>query len=372
MKPWHLAAAALAAALAFGLWWGLRDRFEKVEIERDVGYRGEARSNPYFAVQELYTGLGAPARTLPGALDKLPPDDHAILLLSERRAITRPRLDALESWVRRGGRLVVALDEAPSLDPILKRFGVRAVGDPEEVPGRETVEMATGTGAIHLEIAKAPRLVDSRREANFVARSPSGVFLLRYFLGRGRVIVVSDGSFLTNAEIGRLGHARAAWALVDAVQGPVHGVWLVVREDMPTLLGLLARHAAAASVSFLLLLGAWLWSAGSRFGPALPDPPRDRRSLLEHIQAAGEFLLRIGRAEDLAQATREALMRRVEVREPEWSKLPVPELAKRLAGLPGVGGLSERRIESALRPPVLGAADLATTVQTLETLRRAL
>jgi hypothetical protein len=361
-----LAVLLLLVALA----WFSRGDFETVEEKVEVGYRGKARINPYLATERLYTALDAPARTLPGAPRELPPADHALLVLSRERSFSKERTDKLFAWVRRGGHLVIALDEAPSLDPLLAHYRVRVYGDPEKETGTETVAVPLRTGGTaHVEIAKAPRLIDSSHAARFTAGSPQGAFLLRFDEGAGHVTILSDPSFLTNERIGRMDHARVAWALVQRTSDPPRGVWIVGREDLPTLTGLLARHAWAASLSGLLLLGAWLWSAGARFGPVLPDPPRDRRSLLEHIQAAGDFLLRTGRGEDLAQAARQALLRRVEIREPEWAKLPVPDLARRLAE---PSKLPVPRIESALRGPVLGAADLAATVQTLETLRRSL
>jgi hypothetical protein len=376
-----ISAVAVAVLLGF-LAWTFRGSFEKVQVEQDVGYRGEARLNPLLAAERLYTGLGARARTLPGALGTLPPNDYALLLVSERRAIGEKQMDALREWVKHGGRLVVAVDEAPSLDPILAWLHVRVVGDKsgdkggdkgdrEKEPGSEVLEMPARGGKTRVEVPREPRLVDGLGKANFSVGSASGYFLLRFYEGEGRVIVLSDASFLTNSRIGQADHARAAWAVVNAKEPP-KGVWIVVREDIPTLLGLLARHAWAASASGLLFLAAWLWFAGARFGPVALDPSRDRRSLLEHIEAAGELLFRVGRGADLAQGAREALLRRVEVREPEIAKLPPAEMAQRLAAL---AKISPARVSAALNHAVTGTispADLTTTVQTLETLRRSL
>jgi hypothetical protein len=363
-----LAIAVLVLALLAGIGWSLRDRFEKVDVDVETGYQGPARVNPLLAAEQLYTNLGATARTLPGALVTLPPADHAILLVSERRSINEAQMNALKDWVERGGRLVVALDEAPSLDPILAWLGVHVQGDREKEPGSEVLEMDSRSGPAPIEAPKAPRLVDSRKESNFSVGSATGKFLLRFSFGGGRVIVLSDASFLTNDHIGQKGHARAAWAIVNA-QTPPKGVWIVVHEDMPTLLGLITRHAPAALLSSVLLLAAWLWLAGARFGPIAPDPSRDRRSLLEHIEATGDLLLRIGRGEDLAQAARAAVLRRVELREPETAKLPAAALVQRLAT---VARIAPKRVDAALNGAITGPADLVSTVQTLETVRRSL
>jgi hypothetical protein len=386
-RGFHLVVGVAVAALVGFLAWRLHDSFEKVEVDQDVGFQGEARVNPLLAVERLYSGMGLQARTLPGALDTLPPTDYALLLVSPRRAISGKRLSDLKDWVHRGGRLVVALDEAPSLDPLLSWFGVHVVTAKEkddkekkdrtrkadkqedgEKVATETLEMPSRSGKVRVQVALLPRLVDERGLANFSLGSTGGQFLLRFFDGAGRVILLSDASFLTNDHIGQPDHARAAWAVVNAKEPP-KGVWIVIREDLPSLAGLLARHAGAASASGLLLLVAWLWSAGARFGPIAPDPPRDRRSLLEHIEAAGDLLLRVGRGEDLVQSVREALLRRVEIREPEWSKLPPADLVARLAA---VSGLTPRRVDAALCGSVDGPGDLTLAVETLEILRRAL
>jgi hypothetical protein len=360
--------------LVAGTVWWLRNGFERVETEVDVGFRGAARANPLLAVEHLYTSLGATARTLPGAAREMPPVGHALVVVSPKRSLSERRLREILAWVQRGGRLVIALDEAPALDPILQHFGVHTVSDPAAKRGTDILTVPLrGGGVAKVQVAKAPRLHDQEAAA-FSAGPPQNRFLLRFDVDNGRVTILSDATFLTNEQIGREDHARLAWALVQGAvpDDPPRGVWIVVREDLPTLTGLLARHAWAASLSSLLLLGAWLWSAGARFGPVLPDPPLHRRSLLEHIEASGDFLLRTGRGEDLAQSARQALLHRIELREPGWAKLPLPELAQRLGGLPGLPKLPAARIESALRGPVANPADLTVTVQILETLRRSL
>jgi Domain of unknown function (DUF4350) len=376
---------ALVCALVLGSFaWLFRNGVEKVETEVDTGYRGAARANPLLAAERLYSALGSPARTLPGAPGKLPPADHTLVVVSPKRSLTAKRTSELLAWVGRGGRLVITLDEAPTLDPVLAHFGARAVGDknPEsgEENGTEKVEVKLrGGGTAEVQVPKAPRLLQGSREPSFAAGSAAGQFLLSFTEGAGRVTFLSDAGFLTNEHLGEGDDARLAWAIVQGADlgstpKPPRGVWIVVREELPTLSGLLARHAWAAVLSSLLLLGAWLWCAGARFGPVLPDPPRHRRSLLEHVEASGDFLLRTGRAEDLAQSARQAFLRRVEAREPEWAKLPLPELARHLATLKGPrkGGLPPARIESALRGPILTPADLTASVQVLETLRRSL
>src|SRR5947208_1017200 len=122
MSPRRLALAGIililaVVLLAAGFWF--RSAYEPVQEDVEAGYRGPARLNPFLAAERLYTRLGVQAHTLPGAARPLPAPDQALLVLSRRRALSAAELRDLLDWVRRGGRLVIALDEAPRLDPVL-------------------------------------------------------------------------------------------------------------------------------------------------------------------------------------------------------------------------------------------------------------
>ena len=66
----------------------------------------------------------------------------------------------------------------------------------------------------------------------------------------------------------------------------------------------------------LLALLAWLWMRMQRFGPLLPPPMPARRSLLEHVEASGEHLLRYGKLGVLHGAMRDAVLARLRRRDP--------------------------------------------------------
>lgn len=360
--------AFVAVLAAVGTVWFL-DNFERVEEEVDVGYQGAALSNPFLAAERLFTRLGTPARTLPSAPAELPPADHTLLLLSPVRSVSAEQAEAIVAWVQEGGRLLVALDDAPSLDPILRHWGVTATEAPD-AGGPEILQVPLRGGKpARAEIARQRRLATTRDDAQIEIRTEAGVAFVRYPAGRGSVTFLADSTFLNNEGIGRHDHAALAWALVRGGGDPPAGVWLAVRDTVPTLAQLLARHAWMGLASAAVLIAAWLWAAGSRFGPRLPEPAHGRRSLLEHIEASGEFLWRTGRGWDLVEYARQALLHRVEVREPSWLRLPPHELAQRLAA---GSGLPAARIDRALHGDVSITSDLVTALQTLETVRRTL
>ena len=328
-----------------------------------------ALSNPFLAAERLFTRLGTPALTLPAGPSTLPPADHALLLVSPERALSAERFAEILAWVRKGGRLLVVPGDAPSLDPILRHWSIRVIEDPDviehenlEVPLREGVKAKA-------ELSRHRRLAVKRSDAEEQIESERGVYFVRYAEGEGSVTFLAGAIFLDNENIGLHDHAALGWALVRAGGDAPAGVWISVREEVPTLSQLLARHAWMALLSGGLLIAAWLWSTGARFGPLVPDPPRGRRSLLEHVEASGDFLWRTGRGEELVQGARQALLHRVDVREPAWSRLSARELVQRLAA---GARLQAARIDRALYGPVAAPADLVQALQTLETVRRSL
>ncbi|HKH45726.1 MAG TPA: DUF4350 domain-containing protein [Thermoanaerobaculia bacterium] len=360
------AAALLLAALA-ALWFFTA--FERVEQDVEVGYQGAARANPFLAAERLFTRLGAPARTLAAEPPGMPPADHALLLVSPARSLSSGQFAKIFDWVRRGGRLLVALDEAPSIDPILRHWSVE-VSEPPEAGGPEVFEVTLREGTkATVEILQARRLKVTRKDTQVQMGSPAGLAFVRYAEGAGSVTFLADAGFLSNGHIGQHDHAALAWALVRAGGDAPAGVWLAVRDEVPTLAQLLAQNAWMALASGGLLIAAWLWSAGARFGPLVPDPPRGRRSLLEHVEASGDFLWRTGRGSELVQGARQALFDRIDVREPGWRSLPAADLVQRLAA---GARLPAARIDRALYGAVTAPADLVQALQTLETVRRSL
>lgn len=404
----------LLLAGAITAWW--LHTFERVEKEVEVGYRGAARRNPYYAAERLFERLGAPARTAAAGLD-LPPHDHTLFLLREERTLADAELGEVLRWVQQGGRLVVAQSAAPTVDPLLRHFGVtareveppeppepRSEAPPNEMPRNEAPpktepaqdrdaesaaeeEEEEALAAVNEEVMEIPLVGTERgsarigvlwnvprlvagREAAGRAGSDAGDVLLLYTLGKGQVLFLADPWLLSNERIGQHQHARFAWHLATAGGEPPAGVQIVFRDDVPPLRALLVRHAWAFLVSGGMALAAWLWARGSRFGPVSPEPSPDRRRLLEHVEAAGQYLWRAGRSAELIDGARQAVLARLERRQPAWARLPQRELAKRLGA---AANLPPHYVDEALRGQTASdPAELLSLIRTLEKIRRSL
>ncbi len=344
--------------------------FERVEEEIETGPLGAARGNPLLAAERLLSRLGVPAASVRGPL-RLPPTDHALLLLTSRRTLGPARAQRLLDWVDAGGHLILTprAAAAEEADPLLAPLGVEV--QRPDAKGTEVVSLraAPGAGEHRVALPRGPRLAPGSTPPGYAAGPEDAAVLLRYRRQQGWITVLADAGALRNDQLGEHQHAAFLWSLATAPGRPA-GAWLVYRDQPPSLGVLLARRAWMVLASTALLLAVWLWRRGARFGPMLRPPEAGRRSLGEHLEASGRFLWERGETETLVEGTRQALLRQAERRHPGWGELPEARRVKLLAELSGVpGGV----LDGALHHPVDDTPDrLTRVVTTLEKVRRSL
>ena len=350
----------------------------------DVGFQGEARANPLLAAERFLREMGIPARG--SGLSVLPGADHAILLTLPGHALDVARRARLLDWVRAGGH-VVATATGPATtwgdltsDPLLEACGSTVLANDREDVGEGIPSALAQRGEHRITVAGERRpltvlirkdvglLATSRKDAPvFDAASPPG--LVTCPLGKGRVTVLSDLIFTTNAELGERDHARLLWRLVTLDHAPA-AVLLVREEHGPSLSGLVFGRGLPLVVALALLGLAAALRAGVRFGPLLPLPPRGRRSLLEHVEAVGSLLWRTGRADVLLAAARADLLARAARRRPGLARLG-PDA--RIHALAGAAGVSPQALRGALEDPLPTSSDaFVQAVHTLQNVRRSL
>lgn len=365
--PWLIGSVLALFLCAVTAAWFFRN-FERVSEEREVGFQGEARRNPLLALERLLAAQGVPVQ---GSihLGELPPPPATVFLAAAGQSPYLARAGELRSWLARGGRVVLvpaAAGGEGDADPFLKPFGIQARFD-REAP-REP-ELAI----VRLREARAPLKVQFLPRASLAyagSRAPIAIagsgrqHLVQIAVGAGTLTVLSDDSFLRNGSIGRHDHAAAGLALLSG-SGPV---W-IVREHLGTSLAdVIWRNAREAVIAFAVLLVLALWAAAARFGPLLPAEDTRRRRLLDHITGSGRFLWRNGRAGALVESSREALMRTVLYRHPDWLK--AADLKERLAAAARLPLDDVRRALEGKAPA--SEADFTATIRTLETLRKSL
>ena len=366
----------LVGALALGLW--VSRNLERVTEVRWKGYSGQARINPYFALETLSEEREVFAAIRQSGSRRIEPHGlgEALVLVDPERRLDPGSTSALLAWVASGSLLVVAPSRFPEDDLLFRALGVEVLPPGEaEAPSEEVGEVPEEARG-----ARGPRLSTTVTLPSGLAlepvltrirRSPEepGRVLLGFEHGEGWVWVVSDPGLWRNSRLKTADHAHLFFALLAGPE-PVTSFTLSHRSDAPSLAALLGRHAWPALLSGGVLVLALLSAVGRRFGPPLPGQSPPRRRLLEHIEATGAYLRSKGHSDLLAAASRHALLRRAKDTGAPLSKAGRQQQVARLASLTGT---DPAEVEAALQGPASSnPADLFSTLKTLERLRRSL
>ncbi len=381
--------------------WALWGRLEWKEQDVWVGYSGEARVNDFLAAQRLLERMGqrtSSIRGLPGG--KRMPDRNDVVILPRRQVRISPGQAAdLIEWVKRGGLLIAeglvpeSREAESTQDPIFEALGARMVWRPERdlgpvAPGlgagpgaapsfdpktfdetHRTVRVAMDGTTYRVRLGAWRELLDPRDAAVHAAGNDSGLKLLQYELGDGRVFLCTELACFDNGNLAEEDHAAFLAALVlDWAKD--NRTWIVYREEPPSLTAWLQDNAWMPLAALAVVTVAGLWQASARFGPRIPNPPENRRSLLEHLAACGRFQWVQRDGVSLLRATREATLSRIHRVHPGWGHLEPSELHTRLAEF---SGLSESRIARALLSERFTDARAFTeAIQTLDLIRKKL
>lgn len=211
------------------------------------------------------------------------------------------------------------------------------------------------------------RLIASNKAVQPIASDNTGEILRLYTSGKGHIVLLADNYF-DNQKIAAFDHAEVLLQLAQ-LQTESQQI-LIVKDVAPTPWHVMLLHAlpyALSSLAFVLLLVTW--RAMHRFGPLLPDPQQERRSLLEHIDASAKWLWQSMAGRDtLLQASRAATEKAIQRRAPEIIKLPIQE---RMAQLHNASRIDIKHLQLALLAPVAKLPhDYTLQIQTLQKLRQ--
>ena len=318
-----LGALVGAVLLAVLVAWFLHTH-ERVERELPLPPQGEAAINPLYALRQTLRADGIEAQTRqalqPERFADAPGD--TVLLYGDPSALAMRDVNAVLAWVARGGHLLVRTPP-PGLDgddvppPLLRRLGIGG-----ELRSTRCETLLVEGEESHVEFCRGRRfeLDEAARVRLRWGDEEHGYAWARLAHGRGSVDVAADFDFLDNEALDEVPHQALARQLLapNYGRGQVH---LVHSPRAVSLWRELLRRGWPVWLPLALALAAWLWRRGQRFGPWLPSPAADRRSLLEHVRASGELLYRYGQAPALHAAARQAFLARLQRRDPAAAAL---------------------------------------------------
>jgi hypothetical protein len=247
------------------------------------------------------------------------------------------------------GLLDKILKKTSKWEPCLAKLTLPDTGYPLQLDVSHTVLSQS-------EKSAQPVISDETREAVHV-----------YAEGKGQIVAIATNYF-TNHQLNLLDNAELLLSLVQLNRN-ASNVLIIEHLDMPTWYQALWWNFKYVLISLgcgLLLL---LWMGVRRFGPVLPEPNLERRSLMEHIDASGRWLWKVpgGRAILLA-ASRELLNRTLLRKAPELQRMQPNERAEVMTQhtkLP-----MTRILDAIDGPPYKHPFDFTQQIQTLHQLRK--
>ena len=264
------------------------------------------------AYADLLGRHGHPVRRLRSSLDRADLDPAATVVILDPQVLEEAEEEALERFVRDGGRLVAAGQRtAPTLRRLVRGGPVWSPGGLDrattlapapEVAGVEVVR-AAGEG-VWTEVGSALPVLGG----------DEGILAGVATVGRGRVVLVADAAVVQNRHLGQADNAAFAVGAAGPSGRPVsfaeanHGY-----GETEGLAALPSRWRWALGLALVAVL-VWMWSRAKRMGPAeeatraLPPPRR------AYVDAMASTLARTRQPdaaiEPLRAATRARLARR--------------------------------------------------------------
>lgn len=344
--------------------------------------KGEALTNPFYAVQRFAEALGA--RTAWDRLFRVPPAGSVIVLSGWHWSLSAGRREALEHWVESGGRLVVDGALTGGEVEFERWSGIvhehRFPNDKKEETAVPEREDPCGSFLELLEGAATTRSDDEMRvicdvepwsslSSNQVPAwalgGASGIQAMRLRVGRGSVTMINASPFRYR----NLFDGDHGWLFVAATElRPDDEVHFLADDDHPSLLALLWQYGSPVVVLALALVALVLWRGAVRFGPLAAPASAARRSLAEQIRGTGQFALRHGGGESLHAASVRALGEAARRRIPGYARLSATE---RAAALAAFTGFEPKAIASAIyHPRWRRAHPLRSSIALVESARR--
>lgn len=244
-----------------------------------------------------------------------------------------------------------AADDLVENDPIAARLGVRLFAIAYAPPctsdnlGKRCMPAAAGKHTAIMRRVEIPgagysldldagrrKLIGMPASAEPLWGDEDDTTVRVYQEGKGKIVMLA-ADFFNNEELRNHDHGELLLALAALNPASRH-VAIVQNLDALPWYKLLWKNYSMVLLSMVALIALLFWRAVRRFGPVLPQPSHERRSLMEHIDASGAWLWKAkGGRQVLLDAAREDTLAVIRRRAPALVRLPPQQMCAALARL---------------------------------------
>ncbi|MEI7954053.1 MAG: DUF4350 domain-containing protein [Verrucomicrobiota bacterium] len=322
-------------------------------VEREIGYKGRARVDPWLAAENFARRYDFPVMSLSGWR---PPEQADAMWFVPAAVLSNESFARrVEEWAKGGGHLVVIVEHAaaetsdwrvfepelplpPALPAMLLRLGI-------ELKPRGAEAGTEADRPVSLHFAGKEFEVAAKAGATVAVRKGVPGVFASVLAGAGRVSVLVDARPLRNRWIGEHQHAEFLLALIKSNKRGGHVVF--VRNCELSLWGMMRQQLWPVLCALALLLVLWLWKNLSRFGPLeAAAAPITARGYDHHLEALGNFHWRLDCGAGLLAPLREQILERAQ----RLGARGGPVDDGLLQWLATRSGLPEARVAQALAP----------------------
>jgi hypothetical protein len=296
-RPIKLGLLAALLMVVFVVIVGI-DAYQKIRRQPGPPSTYNAASAGYKALYLWLREIAVPVKRWESPLTELPREAEVMLMMSPRLGPGPGELNALETWVRDGGTLVLV---SSPWNSFAKHFGFEMKTRPHDQKREEKILSFQPGPYIRGQrtiMSKIHAGVDSRKPQAIVhSRDAFGNLIMVLEEGKGRVIMIADPSLFSNLYLREGDHARLA---LDLLLTHLDEGLLLFDEyhhgygRVTSVAGYVFRSEAFVPLLQVMFLVLLLWAAaGRRFGPARPLKREIERSSMEYVRAMAQLFQRV-------------------------------------------------------------------------------
>ena len=277
-----------------------------IEKEREIGYVGKARANPFLAFERFVENRqGSPVviQTTWPELD----ETQSMIFFSADQLSTRIGLEQVGDWVKNGGHAVILLDRAdvhasdwsawfiePKLPEALTSWAGKMGLELKAADSEQSYAKAKFRGkSYQVEMGAMVTLLDEKdRPQAVISRD----------MGDGSVTWIADASLMRNRWIDQKQHIELIDSILDFRND---GSILFLRGTGISFWALVWQKGWMVLLGITVLITAWLLTHLPRFGP-MQSPLREDeiRAYDHHLEMIGDFHWRLDRGASLIEPLR--------------------------------------------------------------------